>query len=117
NELYRPFTVFPVTTQANAALGLEKLKGVEAGIDLTPTPAIALGATVFYNKLEDAIANVTIGTNLRQRRNVDAVIAKGVELTASAHLADFGFSASYAYSHSTVSGSGASAALDGFTPA
>src|SRR3546814_8100238 len=31
NELYRPFTVFPVLTQANAGLETEKLKGVEAG--------------------------------------------------------------------------------------
>jgi iron complex outermembrane receptor protein len=116
NELYRPFTVFPVTTQANAALGLEKLKGVEAGVDLTPAPGIALGATVFYNRLGNAVANVTIGTNLRQRRNVDAIVAKGVELTASARLiSDLSLSASYAYSHSIVHAPGA--AFDGFAPA
>ena len=33
NELYRPFVVFPVTTQANAALRNERLEGFEAGID------------------------------------------------------------------------------------
>lgn len=117
NELYRPFTVFPVTTQANAALGLEKLKGVEAGIDVRASPTTALGLTVFYNRLDDAIANVTIAPNLRQRRNVDAIVAQGVELTGSTRLADVSLSASYAYSHSIVRGSGASAALDGFTPA
>ncbi len=117
NELYRPFTVFPVTTQANAALGLEKLNGVEAGIDVRASPTTALGLTVFYNRLDDAIANVTIAPNLRQRRNVDAIVAQGVELTGSTRLADVSLSASYAYSHSIVRGSGASAALDGFTPA
>ena len=117
NELYRPFTVFPITTQANANLGLEKLKGVEAGLDLKPFAGGAIGVTAFYNKLDNAIANVTIGTNLRQRRNVDAIVAKGIELTASARSGPASLSASYAYSHSTVEGSGASAALDGFTPA
>jgi len=40
-----------------------------------------------------------------------------VELTASARSGPASLTASYAYSHSTVEGSGASAALDGFTPA
>ena len=67
NELYRPFVVFPITTQANAALKPEKLKGVEGGIDLTPASGVQLSATLFYNRLDDAIANVTIATNTRQR--------------------------------------------------
>lgn len=117
NELYRPFTVFPVVTRANEALKLEHLKGVEAGFDVRPAPGIFFGATAFYNKLDDAIANVTIGTNLRQRSNVDAIIAKGIEVTANASLGDFTLSGSYAYSHSTVRASGVAAALNGLTPA
>jgi outer membrane receptor protein involved in Fe transport len=117
NELYRPFTVFPVVTRANEALKLEHLKGVEAGFDFRPAPGIYFGVTAFYNKLDDAIANVTIGTNLRQRSNVDAIIAKGVEATANASLGDFTLSGSYAYSHSTVRASGVAVALDGLTPA
>jgi iron complex outermembrane receptor protein len=115
NELYRPFVVFPITTQANAALNPEKLKGSEAGIDLTPAKGITLSATAFYNRLDDAIANVTIATNTRQRQNVDRIVAKGVELTAAAKLGDINLSASYAYSHSRVHAPGA--AFDGFTPA
>jgi len=116
NELYRPFTVFPVVTQANAALAPEKLKGVEAGIDLIPAPGVMLGFTAFYNRLDNAIANVTIGTNLRQRRNVDAVVAKGVELMASAQMSpSFSLQASYAYSHSTVRAPGQ--AFNGLMPA
>ena len=115
NELYRPFVVFPITTQANAALTPEKLKGAEAGVDLTPIEGITLSATAFYNRLDDAIANVTVATNTRQRQNVDRIDAKGVELTAAAKLGDFNLSASYAYSHSRVRAPGA--AFDGFTPA
>jgi len=116
NELYRPFVVFPITTQANAALKPEKLKGVEAGIDLTPGSGIEVGVTAFYNRLDDAIANVTIGTNLRQRRNVNAVVAKGIEATVRARLPyDFALSASYGYSHSSVDAPGQP--FDGLTPA
>jgi iron complex outermembrane receptor protein len=116
NELYRPFVVFPITTQANAALGPEKLKGVEAGIDLTPASGVNLGATLFYNRLDDAIANVTIGTNLRERQNIDAIVAKGVEATARVVLVGALFlSVSYAYSHSEVDAPGQ--AFDGFVPA
>ncbi len=117
NELYRPFVVVPITTQANAALGLEKLKGLEAGVDVHPLPGVTLGVTAFYNRLDDAIANVTIGTNLRQRRNVDAIVAKGVEITANMRFGAVRFDASYAFSDSTVHASGVSARLDGFTPA
>jgi len=116
NELYRPFVVFPITTQANAALKPEKLKGLEGGIDLTPASAVRLSATLFYNRLDDAIANVTIDSVTRKRQNVKAIVAKGVELTASAQLpADFSLLASYAYSHSKVDATGM--AFDGFAPA
>ena len=115
NELYRPFSVFPVNTQANAQLKPEKLKGVEAGFDIKPMPALNFSATAFYNRLDDAIANVTIGTNLRRRDNVNAVVAKGVELTGSARIGSFSLAASYAYSHSVVDAPGL--AFDGLRPA
>jgi len=118
NELYRPFSVFPVTTQANAQLKPEKLKGVEAGFDIRPLPALNFSATAFYNRLDDAIANVTnlaLGTNQRRRENVDAVVAKGVELTGSARIGSFSLAASYAYSHSVVDAPGL--AFDGLRPA
>jgi iron complex outermembrane receptor protein len=117
NELYRGFTVFPVTTQANAALAPERLKGGEAGIELAPMDGVRFSATAFYNRLENAIANVTIGTNTRQRRNVDAIVAKGVELTGSVELGTFDLSGSYAFNDSKVEASGAGAPLDGMQPA
>jgi iron complex outermembrane receptor protein len=115
NELYRPFVVFPITTRANHDLKPERLKGVEAGIDLMPAVGFTIGATVFYNRLDDAIANVTIGANTRERRNVNRIVAKGLELTASARSGDFLLSASYAYSDSEVDAPGT--ALDGLRPA
>ncbi len=117
NELYRPFVVFPVTTQANAALGLERLRGVEGGLELTPRAGVTFGITGFYNRLDGAIANVTIAPNLRQRRNVDAIVAKGIELTAHAARGGFSFDGSYAFSDSRVRASGTSRQLDGFIPA
>lgn len=102
NELYRPFTVFPVTTQANAALRNEKQKGFEAGIDLTPAKGLRLSLTGFDNRIEDAVANVTIGTNLRQRRNVDQIRARGIEASAHAELGMVRFDGSLAWTDAEV---------------
>jgi iron complex outermembrane receptor protein len=115
NELYRPFTVFPITTQANADLNPERLRGVEGGIDLKPLPGMSIGLTAFYNRLGDAIANVTIGTNLRRRANVDAIDAKGVEATFVWHRGTVALSASYALSDSKVRAPGM--AFDRLAPA
>lgn len=115
NELYRGFVVFPITTQANDALRREKLKGGEGGVDLTPAKGIRLSATAFYNRLEDAIANVTVNSTTRMRRNVDAIVAKGIELNASAQVDAFTLSASYAYTDSAVKAPGQ--AFNGLRPA
>jgi outer membrane receptor protein involved in Fe transport len=96
NELYRPFRVGNDVTEANAALEPERLFGVEAGLEWRPSQTVRLAATGFFNRLEDAIGNITIGAGpgtfepggfipaggvLRQRRNVDLVLAPGVELS------------------------------------
>ncbi len=117
NELYRPFAVFPVTTRANAALRNEELLGFEAGLDLTAAEGVTLNLTAFDNKVKNAIANVTIGTNLRERRNVDAVHSRGVELGASATLGRVRFDGALALTDAEVQASGASLALDGKRPA
>ncbi len=117
NELYRPFTVFPVTTRANAALRNEELLGFEGGIDFKPSDAVGLSITGFDNRVKHAVANVTIGTNLRERRNVDAVHASGVELSAALRFGQFGFDGSLALTDAEVEASGASIALDGKRPA
>ncbi len=117
NELYRPFVVFPVTTRANGALANERLRGVNAGFDLTPLPGITLSATAFDDRVKGAIANVTIATNLRERRNVDAVRAQGLELTAAARAGAFALDPSLALPRARVNARGPAAALDGKRPA
>jgi len=117
NELYRPFVVFPVTTRANAALANEKLIGFEGGIDFAPSDSIKISLTAFDNKVKEAIANVTIATNLRERRNVDAVHAQGFELSAGLLFGHFGMDGSLALTKARVEASGISAALDGKRPA
>jgi vitamin B12 transporter len=117
NELYRPFVVFPVTTRANAALGNEELRGFEAGLDFAPSPGVSFSITAFDNRVNHAIANVTIATNLRERRNVDAVRAKGVELSTALRFGQVFFDGSLALTDAKVAASGASAALNGMRPA
>lgn len=117
NELYRPFVVFPVTTRANAALANEKLRGLEAGVDFTHSSALGFSLTVFENRVTGAIANVTIGPNLRERRNVDAVRSRGVEASGMARWRTLELRAALALTDATVEASGASAALDGKRPA
>ena len=117
NELYRPFTVFPVTTRANAALVNERLFGFEAGLDWNLGKALQLSLTAFDNRVDHAVANVTIGPNLRQRRNVDAIHARGVELGLSAQLGAFSLDGSLAWTDARVEASGTSVALNGLRPA
>lgn len=87
NELYRPFQVGTVLTAANAALGPETLWGAEAGPQIVVS-GIVVRATGFYNRLEDAIGNVTLaeplpGGAMRQRRNFGTARIAGLELEAS----------------------------------
>jgi outer membrane receptor protein involved in Fe transport len=97
NELYRPFRVGNDITEANPALRPEHLLGGEAGFDWQMTSGLRISATGFMNRLEDAVSNTTIGFGpgnfdpggfvpaggvLRQRRNLDLVVAPGVEATA-----------------------------------
>ena len=116
NELYRPFAVFPVTTNANAALLPEKLEGYEAGIDFAVDDGLRFGVTVFDNEVKNAIANVTIGTNLRERQNLDAVTARGVEVNGAFQRGPWGLDASLALTDAEVRGTGFAAALDGNRP-
>jgi vitamin B12 transporter len=132
NELYRPFRVGADATAANAALEVERLQGVEAGITLNIAGTATVSANAFLNQLNGAIANVTLGTGpgvfpqvgfvaaggvFRQRLNVDAIRVKGIEVTANAPLGDFRLSASYAYADARVRSSGVAVPLNGKRPA
>lgn len=132
NELYRPFRAGTDATAANAALSPERLTGGEVGLDLTPAEGLSLRATAFWNRLDDAISNVTLGTGAgtfpgvgfvaaggayRVRENLNAVIAKGVEVDASYDLGAWRLSGSYSHTDSKVKGSGLTAQLNGLHPA
>ena len=115
NELYRSFTVFPIVTRANAALENEKLRGFEGGFDWRPTRGLSFSATAFDNKVRGAIANVTLSPTLRERQNVGAVHARGLELGAEVKTGALAFTGSFAYTDAAVEAPGT--ALDGKRPA
>jgi outer membrane receptor protein involved in Fe transport len=88
NELYRPFRVGIITTQANPALTPENLYGAEGGIG-GDEGAFSWQGTFFWNQLHNPIANVTTGTNLQTRENSFDVNALGVEADAAYRLQDW----------------------------
>jgi len=116
NELYRPFVVFPVVTEANAALENERLEGIEIGFDWQPVNAVVLSVTAFDNEVENAIANVTIAPNLRQRQNLPAIEARGIEASVAAKFGTLSLDGALAWTDAEVRGQGASLALDGKRP-
>ena len=131
NELYRPFRVGADATAANGALQLERLKGIEGGINWQRGSA-RIAITGYWNRLDDAIANVTLGTGpgtfpqvgfvaaggvFRQRLNVDAIAVRGIEANAAITIGDFRLSASSAFADARVMARGAAAPLDGKRPA
>jgi outer membrane receptor protein involved in Fe transport len=116
NELYRPFVVFPVTTLANEDLVPERLRGFEAGIDFNVDEGTQFSFTVFDNKVKDAIANVTLEENLRQRLNLDAIDAFGVEATLNIQRGPWGLVSSLALTDAEIRGTGPAGILDGNKP-
>ncbi|MGI8437598.1 MAG: TonB-dependent receptor [Chthoniobacterales bacterium] len=118
NELYRPFRVGNAVTEANPNLNPEHLLGGEIGWEARPVSTLRLNATVFYNRLEDAIGNITIGYGpgtfdpggfipaggvLRQRQNVDLVTAPGAELGAQWQIVpQLSLEAHYLYTDPTI---------------
>lgn len=117
NELYRPFVVFPITTRANAGLRSEELEGYEAGLDFAPSAAVDLSLTAFDDRVRHAIANVTIDAITRERRNVDAIHARGIEASAALRLGAWSLDGSAAWTDARMEASGSSAGLDGLRPA
>lgn len=117
NELYRPFRAGSDSTLANPLLDPETVKGVEAGVEYAPLPGWRLSATLFRNRLDDAISNLTIAPNTRQRQNVEAIRSKGIEIDGVATYGEWRFTGSYSHISPKVRASGGAAALDGLRPA
>jgi outer membrane receptor protein involved in Fe transport len=104
-------------TQANAALDPEHVKGVDIGAEYHPLPGWHLGATLFWNRLDDAIANVTIAPSTAQRQNLDAIRSRGVEIDAAATWGDWRFGLGYSHVDARVRSAGAQIRLNGLQPA
>jgi len=110
NELYRPFRVGNDVTNANPDLKPEHLIGGEVAAEWQASQTFRVAGTVFLNRMEDAVTNVTIGSSpgggvLRQRQNVDLVIAPGFEATAEWQLiSSVRLKGSYLFTHPTIAG-------------
>src|SRR4030095_9895076 len=79
NELYRQFSVGQVLTRANDQLGPERLRGGELGITLAPVRNLTVRSTWYDNRVENPVANVTIGNNLQQRQNLGRTRIWGIQ--------------------------------------
>lgn len=83
NELFRPFRVGNVVTQANPNLGDETVWGGEVGADFHPTEEMVVRLNAYWNLLEDPVGNVTLGIEdgliQRRRENLGTVRIGGLE--------------------------------------
>jgi iron complex outermembrane receptor protein len=118
NELYRPFRVGNVLTQGNPELGRERLAGMEAGLNHTPTPRLSWRATTFLDQVQDPIANLTVSSTAalitRQRTNLGRVRVRGLSVDAE-YLpgSRWRLRASYALTDARVTAFSASPELEG----
>jgi outer membrane receptor protein involved in Fe transport len=130
NELHRPFRAGQDATAANPFLVPERLTGVEGGLDFQPLPGARLSLTGYSNRLDGAIANVTLGQgpgvfpgvgfvagSYRRRENLEAINAHGLEVDAEAQLGALGLSLGFALADATVDGGALAPALTGKRPA
>jgi outer membrane cobalamin receptor len=80
-ELYSPFRVGAVLTNSNEALDPERLTGGELGVSVAPTRNLTVRGTWFDNRVNDAIANVTVAANgnTRQVQNLGSTNIAGFQ--------------------------------------
>jgi vitamin B12 transporter len=131
NELHRPFRVGNDVTEANATLEPEVLYGAEVGVG--GEGAWRWNATLFVNRLEGAVTNVTIGIGpgtfpiagfipaggvLRQRQNAGDIDAVGVETEVERRWGEVAsLRLAAAYTDAEVDGGSAAVQLTGLRPA
>jgi outer membrane receptor protein involved in Fe transport len=108
NELYRPFRVGNVLTNANAGLTAEHFTGGEAGAEVHLWgERLRIRGAFFDGYIDDPVANVTLTSTptliTRQRENLGSTRSIGFELHAEARLTQRMFlSAGYEYVNADV---------------
>ncbi|HWR13590.1 MAG TPA: TonB-dependent receptor [Terriglobales bacterium] len=107
NELYRPFRVGNVLTQANANLGAEHFTGGEVGSVVSVPGDVILRGTFFAGVLDGLVGNITLNTTptliTRQRQNLGTVRVRGFELQGERRLSSkFSLAAAYQFTSSIV---------------
>lgn len=130
NELHRPFRAGQDATAANPELLPERLTGVDFGVRYAPLSSVSLSAGGFHNRLEDAVANVTLAQGpgvfpgvgfvagqYRQRLNLPAISSSGAEAEAGLRYGPFEATARAAWTFATVNGGRVAPDLSGLRPA
>lgn len=131
NELYRPFRVGNDVTEANAALKPERLQGLEAGVSRKGDKGL-VEATAFWNRIEDPVVNVTLGSGpatfpiggfipaggvLRQRQNAGRIDAFGLEGRAERTVGAVTLTSALSVTDARLDGGSAAPQLTGKRPA
>lgn len=132
NELHRPFRVGNDLTEANAALIPETLYGAEAAIGLQRS-ALTMELSAFWNRIDDAVVNVTLangpgtfpragfvpaGGVLRQRQNAGTIKATGLEFSSRWAMSDaVTVNGALSWTHARMDGSTQAPQLTGLRPA
>ena len=132
NELYRPFRIAADAVAANPELVPETLAGAEFGINAQLMPGVTIGVTAFAARLRHAVANVVLGRgpgvfpgvgfvaaggDYLQRRNLEAIDSRGIELELDGRTGEFDANVSASFARARVRSSGVAAVLDGKPPA
>lgn len=107
DELYRSFRVGNVVTNANPDLGPEHVNGYEFGVNQQVTSRIFWRATLFADRLDNPVSNVTISATpaliTQQRENLGYANVKGAEGEISYRLEQrWGLDARYLFNQSVV---------------
>jgi outer membrane receptor protein involved in Fe transport len=139
NELHRPFRVGNDATDANGALEPETLTGIDLGWrgdGVLGSFEWSARTTLWWNRFDDPIINVTRGTGpgnfgrvgflpaggaYRVRENAGRIVAHGLELVASLEVVGAGeqpgVRLAVGLSQAEISASGAVSQLNGLRPA
>jgi outer membrane receptor protein involved in Fe transport len=116
NELYRSFRLGNVLTLANEQLRAEHIQGGEAGLRYL-RGRVMLSGTYFDENIDNPVGNITLTTTpaliTRERQNMGALRARGVDADFVLVLPHVQLRSGYEYVHSIVTSFSAEPTLVG----